>query len=269
MSTEIITMLLVYGAVGALVGILAGLLGVGGGGVIVPLLVFVFHLQGVNDRITMHLALGTSLASIVFTSISSFMAHHRRGAVHWRTVRLIVAGIVGGTLLGSRCAALLSTDFLKVFFVLFLYFVALQMLINRPPKPSRELPGLAGMSLAGGVIGMLSSLVGIGGGSLSVPFMVWCNIAVHQAIGTSAAIGLPIALAGTVGYIFNGWGQQALPAYCVGFVYLPALAGIAAVSVLTAPLGVRLAHRLPVSRLRKIFAVMLIVVGTRMLVSIL
>ncbi|BDD87923.1 sulfite exporter TauE/SafE family protein [Desulfofustis limnaeus] len=259
---------LIYGAVGTLVGILAGLLGVGGGGVIVPLLVFVFHLQGVADQVTMHLALGTSLACIVFTSISSFLAHHRRGAVHWPVVRHSVVGIVVGTLAGAGFAAVLSTGFLKGFFVLFLYFVAIQMLINRPPKPSRELPGLAGMSAVGLFIGFLSSLVGIGGGSLSVPFMVWCNITVHQAIGTSAAIGLPIAAAGTLGYLVSGWQATALPPYSIGYIYLPALVGIAAVSILTAPLGARLAHSLPVSRLRKIFAVMLIVIGTRMLFSI-
>lgn len=268
MSQEIAITFMAYGLVGALVGILAGLLGVGGGGVVVPLLVLVFHLQGVTEDITMHLALGTSLACIIFTSISSFMAHHRRGAVHWRAVRLIVAGIVGGTLGGAWFAAMLSTGFLKIFFVLFLYFVALQMLINHPPKPSRDLPGIAGMSFAGLGIGFLSSLVGIGGGSLSVPFLVWCNIKIHQAIGTSAAIGLPIALAGTVGYMASGWGTPHLPPYSLGFIYLPALLGIAAASVATAPIGVRLAHSLPVERLRKIFAVMLIAVGTRMLLSL-
>ncbi len=268
MVPDPLIMLVIYGTVGAVVGILAGLLGVGGGGVIVPLLVFVFHMQRVADEITMHLALGTSLASIVFTSISSFMAHHRRRAVHWRTVRLIVAGIVAGTLFGSSVAAQLTTGFLKAFFALFLYIVSIQLLLNRPPKPSRELPGFIGMSGAGLVIGFLSSLVGIGGGSLSVPFMAWCNIAIHQAIGTSAAIGLPIALAGTLGYLIGGWDSPSLPAHAVGFIYLPALLGIAGVSVLTAPLGVRLAHRLPVDRLRKIFAVMLILIGTRMLFSV-
>lgn len=263
-----LSMFLMYGCVGAVVGVLAGLLGVGGGLVIVPILVFAFGLQGVSPEITMHLALGTSLASIMFTSISSFMAHHKRGAVHWTTVKRIVIGIFTGTFLGSCFASILSTEVLKIFFVVFLYFVAIQILTNKKPKASRELPGLPGMFAAGNVIGFVSSLVGIGGGTLSVPFMVWCNVVVHHAIGTSAAIGLPIAIAGTIGYVFNGWGVPNLPEYSIGYVYTPALLGIAAISVLTAPLGVKLAHSLPVDKLKKIFAVLLMVVGTKMLLSI-
>ena len=259
---------LIYGCVGAFVGILAGLLGVGGGLVIVPILVFSFNLQGVSSEIIMHLALGTSLASIIFTSISSFMAHHRRGAVHWIIVRRIVLGILTGTFLGSCFASLLSTNILKGFFVFFLYFVAYQFLTNKKPKPSRELPGTTGMFGVGNVIGFISSLVGIGGGAVSVPYMVWCNVPVHRAIGTSAAIGLPIAISGTAGFLFNGWENELLPHYSVGFIYLPALAGIAAVSILTAPLAAKLAHSLPVGKLKKIFALLLIVVGTRMLISI-
>lgn len=261
-------MFLIYACVGAVVGVLAGLLGVGGGLVIVPMLVFAFGLQGVTPEITMHLALGTSLASIMFTSISSFMAHHKRGAVHWTTVRRIVVGIFTGTFIGSCIASLLSTNMLKGFFVVFLYFVAFQMLTNKKPKASRELPGLVGMFTAGNIIGFVSSLVGIGGGSLSVPFMVWCNVVVHHAIGTSAAIGLPIAIAGTIGYVFNGWGTPGLPDYSLGFVYIPALLGIAAISVLTAPIGVKLAHSLPVDKLKKIFAILLLVVGTKMLFDV-
>ncbi len=156
-----------------------------------------------------------------------------------------------------------------MFFVIFLYFVATQLLLNKKPKGGRDLPGKAGMFAAGNIIGVVSSLVGIGGGTLSVPFMLWCNIKVHHAIGTSAAIGLPIAIAGTVGYIFNGWNAAGLPAYSVGYVYLPALLGIAAVSVLTAPLGVKLAHSLPVDRLKRIFSLLLYVVATKMLLGIL
>jgi uncharacterized membrane protein YfcA len=263
-----LSMFLIYGCVGAFVGVLAGLLGVGGGLVIVPILVFAFSLQNVSSEILMHLALGTSLASIIFTSVSSFMAHHRRGAVHWSIVRRIVIGILTGTFLGSCFASLLSTDILKGFFVAFLYFVAYQFLTNRKPKPSRDLPGVAGMFGVGNIIGFISSLVGIGGGAVSVPYMVWCNVPVHRAIGTSAAIGLPIALSGTAGFLFNGWNNEFLPDYSVGFIYLPALVGIAAISILTAPLGAKLAHSLPVDKLKKIFALLLIVVGTRMLISI-
>lgn len=264
-----LTTLVMYCGVGAVAGILAGLLGIGGGLVIVPMLVYLFAINNIPHELTMHLALATSMASIMFTSISSFMAHHRRGAVHWPVVRKIVIGILTGTFLGSCFASTLSTEFLKVFFVIFLYFVATQLLLGRKPKGSRELPGWAGMTLAGNVIGLVSSFVGIGGGTLSVPFMLWCNVRVHDAIGTSAAIGLPIAIAGTVGYVVGGWSEPELPAYSIGFVYLPALFGIAAISVLTAPLGVKLAHSLPVDRLKKIFAFLLYLVATRMLLGVL
>ncbi|BDV00533.1 UPF0721 transmembrane protein [Thermodesulfomicrobium sp. WS] len=255
----------VYLAVGAVAGVLAGLFGIGGGLVIVPMLVVCFTWQGVDGAIMMQLALGTSMASIMFTAVSSFMAHHRRGAVAWDVVRRICLGILAGTYAGTFVAAVLPTRVLKVVFVVFLVFVCWQMLSGKRPKPTRQMPGLAGTSLAGVVIGAVSSLVGIGGGTLSVPFMVWHNIPLHRAIGTSAAIGFPIAVAGTLGYVVHGWGVPALPEWCLGFVSLPALLGIVLASVCTAPLGVRLAHALPVDRLKKIFAVLLLMVGLRML----
>jgi uncharacterized membrane protein YfcA len=263
-----ISIFLTYLIVGAIAGVLAGLLGIGGGLVIVPMLVFCFTRQGIPEIFMMHLALGTSMASIIFTSASSFWAHHQRGAVHWMVVRRIVLGIFVGTFLGSCVAAYLSTNVLKGFFIVFLYYVASQMLLNRKPKPSRELPGKLGMFGAGNVIGAVSSLVGIGGGSLSVPFMIWSNISVHHAIGTSAAIGFPIAIAGTLGYIYNGFKVSGLPDFSVGYVYLPALTGLIFASVLTAPIGVRLAHSLPVEKLKRVFAFLLLIVGTRMLISV-
>jgi len=261
--------LLTYGCVGAVVGILAGLLGVGGGCIIIPILVYMMSHQGVPLDLVMHLALGTSLGCIIFSSISSLKAHHKRGAVHWQIVRRITIGIVAGTLFGSSFASILSTKTLTVIFSIFLWFVSAQLMMNRKPARSRDLPGLPGMLGAGSVIGFISSLVGIGGGSLSVPFLVWCNLSIHHAIGTSAALGLPIAVAGTVGYIFNGWGTPGLPELSVGFVYIPALFGIAVVSILTAPIGVKMAHGLPVDKLKKTFAVLLIVVGTKMLFDML
>jgi len=263
-----LTILITYCGVGAIAGVLAGLLGIGGGLVIVPMLIYIMGAQGVPTQILMHVALGTSMASIMFTSISSFMAHHKRGAVRWKVVRRIVIGIFTGTFIGSCFAAAMSTGFLKGFFCIFLYVVATQMIMNKKPKASRDLPGTLGMFATGNIIGGVSSLVGIGGGTLSVPFMVWCNIPVHHAIGTSAAIGLPIAVAGTIGYIFNGWGLASLPAYSIGYINLPALVGIASISVLTAPLGVRLAHSLPVDKLKRIFAVLLYGVGTKMLIGL-
>lgn len=261
------TFWLLYSALGGVAGVLAGLLGVGGGLVIVPMLTFLFTAQQMPAPVILHLALGTSLASIIFTSIASLRAHHGKAAVNWQVFRGVTPGILMGTLLGSWVAAQLSTRFLKGFFVAFLYFVALQMLLDVRPKPARKLPGPPGLFGVGSVIGGVSSLVGIGGGSMSVPFLVWCNVSVHGAIGTSAAIGLPIALAGAVGYVANGAAVAGLPPNSLGFVYLPALLGIAAVSVVTAPLGARLAHGLPVAQLKKLFAFLLVAMGTKMLAS--
>jgi uncharacterized membrane protein YfcA len=257
-----------YIALGAFAGVLAGLLGVGGGLVIVPVLTFIFTAQHLPDAHILHLALGTSLASIMFTSVSSLRAHHLRGAVDWPVVRRISLGIMVGTFGGSWVAAQLSTRFLKLFFVVFLYYVATRMLLNIKPGPHRQLPGRAGMFGVGGLIGGVSSLVGIGGGSMSVPFLVWCNVAIHRAIGTSAAIGFPIALAGAAGYVVNGL-PVPLPPQSLGFVYLPALAGIAAASIVTAPFGAKLAHCLPIDKLKKIFALLLLVMGTKMLAGLL
>ena len=261
--------LLLYLGVGAVAGVLAGLLGVGGGLIIVPMMVLALTWQGVPVEHIMHLALGTSLASIIFTSISSFLAHHRRGAVQWQVVRRIVVGILLGTFFGATIAARLSTNVLKAIFVVFLYYMAVQFLLDRQPKAGRTLPGPGGMFGVGLVIGIVSAFVGIGGGTLSVPFMIYCNLPVHTAIGTSAAIGLPIAIAGAVGYIVNGLHAANLPPWTLGFVYLPALAAIVGCSVFTAPLGARLAHSLPVGHLKRVFAVLLLVMGTKLLTDLL
>ena len=247
---------------------LAGLLGIGGGLVIVPMLAYVLPGQGVETTHLMHLALGTSLASIIFTSISSLRAHHKRGAVRWDVVLKITLGIMFGTLAGAYVASFLPTRVLKGIFMIFLYYVSSQMISNRKPKPSTELPGPLGTNAVGAVIGVFSSLVGIGGGTLSVPFLTWCNVSIHHAIGTAAAIGLPIAVFGAIGFIWRGMGVAELPLYSLGYVYLPALVGIVCTSVLTAPLGAKLAHSLPVAKLKKVFAVLLFCVGTRMLFDI-
>lgn len=250
-------------------GLLAGLLGVGGGLVIVPMLGFCLPWQkDIPGEAVMHMALATSMASIAFTAVSSAWAHHRRGAVAWFVVRPLAPGVLLGTFAGSCIAARLSTGFLKTFFVFFLFYVAVQMLSDRKPRPSRDFPRWPWMVAVGILIGIVSSLVGIGGGTLSVPFMIWCNLPVHRAVGTSSAIGFPIAVGGTLGYIYNGLAVQGLPRLALGFVYLPALAGIVCASVLTAPLGARLAHKLPVTRLKRVFAVLLLVMGVRMLWSV-
>lgn len=260
--------LLGYIGLGLFAGFCAGLLGIGGGGIMVPILTMLFAAQGLPQEHVLHLALGTSMATIVFASVSSLRAHHRHGAVLWPVVKSISPGIVVGTLLGAQLAARLPTKPLAIFFAAFMAYVSLQMIANVKPKPSRGLPGMGGMFATGTGIGGISALVAIGGGSLSVPFLTWCNVKVHQAIGTSAAIGFPIALTGTVGYLVGGYGSAGLPSGSFGFIHLPALLGTALSSMLMAPLGARLAHRLPVATLKKVFAGILLLLSAKMLHSL-
>ena len=260
--------LLIYLAAGALAGLLAGLMGLGGGIVIVPMLNLLFSWQNMPPELIQLMALGTSMASIMFTSVSSFRAHHKRGAVLWRIVFRIAPGIVIGAFLGTRLASFMPVTLLRGTFAVFLALVSIQMFLNLKPNPTREFKGVAGITLIGFCIGLVSGLVGIGGGSLSVPTLTWHNVAMHTAVGTSSAIGLPIAVAGAIGYIINGWGNALLPQFSLGYVYLPALICLVATSVLTAPLGVRLAHRLPVPRLKKIFGVLFLLLAFRMLMLV-
>ncbi|WIM04675.1 MAG: sulfite exporter TauE/SafE family protein [Candidatus Nitricoxidivorans perseverans] len=257
-----------YLLLGAVAGFFAGLLGIGGGGIMVPVLAMMFAAQGFPDAHLMHLALGTSMCAIVFTSAASLRAHHAHGAVRWPIVKSIAPGIVAGTLLGAQVAGRLPTRPLAVFFALFMAYVAVQMIANIKPKPSRGLPGPTGMFGAGLGIGGVSALAAIGGGTMSVPFMVWCNVGMREAIGTSAAIGFPIAVAGTVGYMASGHGAEGLPAGSFGFIHLPALAGTAIASIPLAPLGARAAHRLPVTTIRKVFAGVLVLLSGKMLYSL-
>lgn len=254
-----------YLALGAFVGFFAGLLGVGGGGIMVPMLTTMFAMQGFPPEHMVHLALGTSMAAIVMTSVSSLRAHHAHGAVRWDIVRGIAPGVLIGTFLGTFVASSVPTRPLAIFFACFMAYVSMQMILNVKPKPSRELPGPLGLAGVGTGIGVVSALVAIGGGSLSVPFMTWCNVNMKNAIGTSAAIGLPIALAGAAGYLINGWATGGLPEWSVGYVFLPALVLISVVSTFTAPLGAKLAHRLPVAALKKIFAGVLMLLSAKML----
>ncbi len=256
--------LVFYLALGLATGFVAGLLGVGGGLLMVPALSWAFAEQGFAPQFNIHLALATSLAVIVPTALSSLRAHHAHGAVDWQAVRRIAPGILLGTLAGSLAAAKLSDSGLKIFFTVFLFYAATQMLLGFKPPASRQMPGLVGMTFAGGVIGLVSSWVGIGGGTLSVPFLTWCNAGLRRAIGTSSAIGLPIAVAGSVGYALAGLDVASLPPASFGFVYLPALAAIATGTWLTAPFGARATHRLPVQRLKRIFAALLYLLAVRM-----
>jgi uncharacterized membrane protein YfcA len=259
---------LLYFATGAVAGLLSGLFGVGGGLIIVPILSVLFTIQAFSGTHIMHIALGTSLATIVFTSISSARAHHHRGGVNWSLVRRIIPGIVVGTLLGAWLASQMNTFWLKGVFVIFVFYVGTQLLLELRPNPSGRNPGTIVMFCAGTVIGAFSSLVGIGGGTLSVPFLIFCNYPMRQAVGTSSAIGLPIAISASVGYLLAGQQVHGLPPFSAGFVYLPALGGIALASMITAPMGAWLAHRLPVSLLRKLFALLLYVIGTKMALTL-
>ena len=253
---------------GAVTGIIAGLLGVGGGIVIVPMLCTLFAWQNFSPELTQHMALGTSFATIIFTSFSSFMAHHKRGAVRWDIWKNVAPGILVGTFGGSWIAAGLSTTALRIFFACFLAVVGVRMLLMSKTRAGRELPGRLGLAIVGFVIGLISSFAGIGGGTMSVPFMSWCNVPMQAAVGTSAAIGLPIAIAGALGYVVNGWGAPDLPDWTLGFVYLPGLLGLVAASMLTAPIGVRISHSLPVGRLKQCFGIFVCLMAIRMFWSI-
>jgi uncharacterized membrane protein YfcA len=262
MDAGLILVLLLMGAGG---GFAAGLLGIGGGMVLVPFITMIFTAKQFAPHLVVHMAIATSLATILFTSLSSVRAHHLHGAVLWPVVRLLAPGIVAGAWLGPWIGKQLNTAVLALLFAAFVAFSATQMLFNTKPAATRQLPGPGGMLAAGGTIGVVAGLVGAGGGFLSVPFMSWCNVRIHNAVATSAALGFPIALAGTLSNIYFGWNAAALPPYSLGFIYVPALAVIALASVAMAPLGARAAHRLPVARLKRIFAVVLYLLAAYML----
>ena len=259
---------IVYLLMGLFVGFFAGLLGIGGGLILVTLMVYMFTVQEFPADRLLHLALGTSIASIVFTSISSLRAHHKHGAVRWDILRMAVPGLIAGTLFGTFVADQLKSKYLAIFFVIFVYYSAVQMFANVKPKPTRQLPGKVGMTVVAIIVGIVSSLVGVGGGVMTIPLMSLCNVPMRQTIGTSAALGLPIAIAGTVGFIVTGLGKDHLPPLSVGYVYLPALVGIVIGTFVTVPWGAKAAHTLPVTTLKKIFAVILFILATKMLWSL-
>jgi uncharacterized membrane protein YfcA len=251
---------------GCCTGFLAGLLGIGGGMLLVPFLSIILSNRGVPSGMAVKMAIATSMTTIVFTSLSSVRAHHKRGAVRWPLVRNMAPGIVlGGLVAGAGVFALVKGQALALFFAAFVAFSATQMLRGRPPHPDRDMPGRLGQAAAGSGIGFLSGLVGAGGGFVSVPFMTRCNVPIHHAVATSAALGFPIALANTVGYFFGGLGlPPALPG-AMGYLYLPALGVIAAASVMLAPMGARAAHAMDVRQLKRAFAVLLYLLAAYML----
>lgn len=247
-------------------GFLAGLLGIGGGMVMVPVLTWILTGYEVAPELAVKMAIATSMAAILFTSISSVLAHHKRGAVRWDIVKHLAPGIVFGSLASSLGAfALFKGSWLALFFALFVTFSATQMFLDKKPKPSRQMPGPTGKFSAGSMIGFLSGLVGAGGGFISVPFMTWCNVAIHSTVATSAALGFPIALTNVAGYIISGQDIADRPPHSFGYVWLTGLVVVAACSILTAPIGAKAAHALPVKNLKRIFACILYLVAAYML----
>ncbi|MDX1497138.1 MAG: sulfite exporter TauE/SafE family protein [Salinisphaeraceae bacterium] len=256
--------LLIFLAVGAVAGLTAGLFGVGGGMIIVPALAFMLPGLGVGDAIVMQVAVGTSLAVISATSISSMLAHHRRGAVLWDVFKALTVGLIIGALIGAVIADHVSSLALRRIVGVSALLVAIKMWLDLKPKAHTPLPGPAGLTVAGGLIGSASSLIGIGGGSLTVPFLSWCSVPMQKAVGTAAAGGIPIAWAGMLGFMITGWGEPGLPDWSLGYVSLPGFLGIAIASVSVAPLGARLAHTLSPHMLKRCFAILLFVIGIEM-----
>jgi len=266
LGIELILLLLL---VGGFVGFMAGLLGIGGGGMLVPILTSIFLSRGAAVDKVVHLALGTAMATMIVTTFSSFRAHASKRNVIWKVARGMSVGIILGTFLATFIASHLKSFYLAVFFSLFMAYVAGQMYLDKKPKPSRELAGNAGLFLAGAAIGAISALVSIGGGALTVPYLTWQNVDIKKAIGTSAAIGFPIAIAGTIGYLVNGRLNTSTGEYTFGFIYLPAALIISATSFFAAPFGAQLSHKLPVPILKKVFAALLLGLSVKMLMSVL
>ncbi|APX92601.1 hypothetical protein BWR19_06405 [Halomonas sp. 1513] len=253
--------LLFFSLVGAVAGVIAGLFGIGGGVVIVPAMIVALNQQGVDPAVVIHLAIGTSLAVITVTGASSARGHWRKGAVVVDLLKRMLPGLVIGAVLGGWVADQLRAELLERYFGVFMLILALRMLLAGPPKAGRQVAGMPAMFAASTLIGTFSALFGVGGGVLSVPWLARSGASLARAIGTSAACGLPIAAVGAATFMVTGQGQVSLPAYTTGYLYWPAFAGIALFSVPCARLGVRLAHYLPPRLLRRLFALLMLLVG--------
>ena len=255
---------LTYAALGVFVGFFSGLLGIGGGSMIVPVLGLTFVAFNVSPDQVLHLSLGTSLAAMIIATASSTYAHHRRDAVRWDIVKALAPGIVIAGLASGAIARALPLTFLKVFFLCFMGYVAWQIIFGLKPKPGHALPGTVGTAAVGFGIGSLSALAGVGGAMLSVPFMMYCNVAFHHAIATSAAVSFVVSCAGAIGFIGAGFGEPGLPKGSIGYVYVPAFVGISLTSIFLAPVGARVAHRMPVATLKKVFAFLLLLLAAKL-----
>lgn len=256
-----------YFGAGAIIGILAGMLGIGGGMTLVPVLAALFSAQHFAPDHIVHLALGTAMASIIFTSASSVREHFKLGGVDLAIVKRMAPGMVAGSLLATVASGWIAQRHLALSFAVIVYAGATQMLLNKKPKAERPLPGPLPLFMAGTAIGVICGLVSAGGAFLTIPFMLWCGVPMRTTIGTAAMMGIPVAIVGTVGYVISGWNVPHLPPDAIGFISTLALVGLVAGSVITAPFGARLAHRLPVLTLRRIFACLLYLLATKMLLT--
>jgi uncharacterized membrane protein YfcA len=260
--------IVLYMALGAITGFMAGLLGLGGGGMLVPLLASIFTMQGMNADTAVHLALGTSLACMIISSTASIHAHASRRAIMWRAAGGMIPGIAAGALLAAHAAAKLNPAHIASFFALFMALVALQIFVNWQPEPSKQPVTLRGLLMAGVGIGSVSALTAAGGGFLTVAYLSYKNSDIKSAIGTSAAIGFPIAIAGTAGYMISGWTITSSDPYTLGFVYIPAFLAISIASAVSAHYGARWTHRLPEAFLRKALAIISLLLSIKMLVTL-
>lgn len=266
-----IFILSLYALTGVIAGFLAGLFGVGGGIIIVPTLLFIFLLQGFEPAVSMHIAIGTSLATIILTSISSACAHNKHGAVQWRVVRQMATGLLLGGILGALFVKELQSGTLQIIFAVFEIIIAIKLLRTAGMRANNRLlvrkafPHKIFLNVTAVFISAVSAVVGIGGGSLSVPFLRWLGLSIQKSIATSAVLGLPIAISGSLSFVWIGAAHPLLPAYSLGFVYLPALLGVGLMSIIFAPFGAQLAHKLPEKLLQRGFAVGLLVVAVLLL----
>jgi uncharacterized membrane protein YfcA len=243
---------------GGISGFLAGLLGIGGGMILVPFMILVFNHLGFNQSVIVHMAIATGMATILFTTSSAIWAHHKHGSIDWKLVAALSPGMIfGGLVGGSELFEAIKTSWLSLFFAVFIVYTSIQMIRNKKPSAGRELPGSIGLFSFGTFAGALASLVGAGGAFITVPFMLWCNVKPHTAMASSSGLGLPIAAAATLGYMYGSWGNPNLPTGSLGFVYLPAVACIVVVSIFTAPWGAKMARKLDVAQLKRVFGIIL------------
>ncbi len=250
---------------GAAAGLSAGLFGIGGGIIIVPILAWMLKDQGIADDLVMIMAIATSLATIIFTSISSVVAHHQKKAVWWRSVLYLSWGIVMGVAGGAVLAEHINADHLRLIFAIFLFYVGMQMLLQITPRPGEDEESAFSDYIMGIITGVVSSILGIGGGVLTVPYLVIRRVPMQNAVAISSACGLPIAITASISYAILGLKHGSLPPHSFGYIYLPAFWGIAIVSVFTAPFGAKLAHRLPAENLKRYFAIVLFMLSAKML----